>query len=120
MKEIRGELFVSLVLIALLGIVFNPWNTAMPDFMIMSLLLGLVVIFTVFAVFVWRENHGDEREVFHRHFADRIGYLAGSAFLLLAIVVEELNHALDRWLVAALAVMVLGKVAGLIYGKMKL
>jgi len=120
MKEIRGELIISFILIGLLAILFNPWNTAMPDMMVMSLLLGLVSLFSIFVIFIWREKKGDEREEFHRLFADRMAFLVGSGVLIAGVIIQELSHAIDRWLIATLAFMVLAKVAGLIYSKRKL
>jgi uncharacterized membrane protein len=116
----KKELLVGLGLLVLLFVIFNPWNMFMPGYAVMGLLVGAVVLYIFFATFLWRENHGDERERFHRLFADRIAYLAGSAFLLIAIVVQELGHALDPWLIFALALMVIAKIVGLIYGKNKL
>ncbi|MEK7093783.1 MAG: hypothetical protein AAB903_00400, partial [Patescibacteria group bacterium] len=69
MKEIRGELIISLILIGLLFVIFNPWNIIMPDMMIISILLCLVSLFSIFTIFIWREKRGDEREEFHRLFA---------------------------------------------------
>ena len=86
----------------------------------MAFLTGMVVLYLAFAIFFWREGRGDEREQFHRLFADRIAYLAGSAFLLVGIVISELAHALDPWLIFALALMVIAKIVGLIYGKNRL
>ncbi len=116
----KSELSVGLGLLALLYIIFNPWNMFMPGYLVMGLLIGAVVLYITFVTFLWRENHGDEREQFHRLFADRLAYLVGSALLLLGIVIGELRHALDPWLILTLAVMVLTKIAGLIYGKNKL
>ncbi len=120
MREIRGELFVSLVLVLLLGIVFNPWSMVMPDYVVMALLTGLIVSFIGFAVFVWREGSGDERETAHRLLADRVAYLIGSALLLIGVIIQEFRGSLDPWLIFVLAAMVLGKVAGLLYAKSKL
>lgn len=86
----------------------------------MGILIAAVVLYIIFAIFLWRENKGDEREAFHRLFADRIAYLAGSALLLIGIIAGELEHALDPWLVYGLAIMVIAKIGGLVYGKMKL
>jgi heme O synthase-like polyprenyltransferase len=116
----KKELLVGLGLLILLFIIFNPWNMFMPGYVVMSFLIGAIVLYIAFVTFLWRENHGDEREQFHRLFADRIAYLVGSALLLLGIVVGELQHTLDPWLIYALAFMVIAKIAGLIYGKNKL
>lgn len=116
----KKELLVALGLLVLLFIIFNPWNLFMPGYAVMSLLIGAIVLYIFFATFLWREHHGDEREQFHRLFADRIAYLAGSALLLIGIIVGELQHALDPWLIYALALMVVAKIAALLYGKNKL
>jgi heme O synthase-like polyprenyltransferase len=114
------ELSIGVILIALLVIIFNPWQMFMPGYMVMGLLIGLIVLYIAFATFIWRENRGDEREAFHRLFADRIAYLTGSAVLLVGIVANELSHRFDPWLIAALVFMVFAKVVGLIYGKNRL
>jgi hypothetical protein len=116
----KKELLVGLGLLVLLFIIFNPWNTFMPGYVVMGFLIAAVVLYAAFVTFIWQENHGDEREQFHRLFADRVAYLAGSALLLIGIVVGELQHALDPWLIYALALMVIAKIGGLIYGKNKL
>jgi hypothetical protein len=104
----------------LLFIIFNPFSLFMPGYMVMTYLVAAIVLFIVFATFLWKENKGDEREQYHRLFADRVAYLAGSATLLIGIVVSELAHELDPWLIYALAIMVIAKVGGLIYSKIKL
>jgi len=85
----------------------------------MMLLVGIVLLFGLFALFVWREKAEDEREIMHRMFADRIGFLAGSATLMLGIIIESLRHNLSDWLLIALGTMVLAKIFGSIYGKLK-
>ena len=116
----KKEMLVALGLLALLFIIFNPWNVFMPGYLVMGFLIGAVVLYAAFATFVWRENHGDERQRFHRLFADRVAYLAGSSLLLVGIVIGELGHALDPWLIYVLAFMVVAKVGGFIYGENKL
>jgi hypothetical protein len=116
----KKELLVGLGLLILLFIIFNPLNMFMPGYAVMGFLVGAIVLYSAFATFLWRENSGDEREVFHRLVADRVAYLVGSAFLLIGIITGELRHALDPWLIVALAVMVIAKIGGLIYGKNKL
>ena len=114
------ELSVGLGLVVLLLVIFNPWNMFMPGYLVMGFLIGIIVLYVAFAIFLWREQSGDEREQYHRLFADRIAYLVGSGLLIVAIVIQELAHALDPWLIFALVMMVLAKVIGLIYGKNKL
>jgi len=114
-----GELIASFVLIAILILLFNPLGLWMPNGLSMMMLLGLIVVFAVFASFVWKEKARDERESMHRMFAGRVAFLAGSGTLVLAIVVESFQHALDFWLVLTLVVMVITKVVGMLYSQMK-
>ena len=120
MNTFKSELSIGIALIVLLFVIFNPFSLFMPGYLIMFFLIGAIVLFIAFATFLWRENEGDEREAFHRLFADRVAYLCGSGILLIGIVIEELNHSLDPWLIYALALMVIAKVGGLIYSKIKL
>ena len=60
----------------------------MPSMATMMVLVLIVVAFAVFAVFVWRERHGDEREQLIRFIASRIAFLATGLVLLLGIIVE--------------------------------
>ena len=71
----KKELLVGLGLIVLLFIIFNPWNMFMPGYLVMGFLIAAIVLYIAFATFLWREGRGDEREQFHRLFADRIAYL---------------------------------------------
>ena len=119
MNTFKSELTVGLGLLVLLFIIFNPFSVLMPGYMIMTFLVAAIVLFITFATFLWKENQGDEREQYHRLFADRIAYLVGSATLLIGIVISELARSLDPWLIYALVIMVIAKVAGLIYGKIK-
>jgi len=49
--------------------------------------------------------------------AGRVGYLSGMTALVIAIAIEALTSHVDPWLIVVLGVMVVGKVAGHIYGK---
>jgi hypothetical protein len=119
MKNFLAELIIALVLLALVFVLFNPSNIFMPTYVEMCILAALVVLFGVFANFIWREKSGDEREQLHRMLADRIAFLAGSGVLLLGIVVQEFSNTLSPWLLLTFAVMVITKIAGLIYAKVK-
>lgn len=91
----------------------------MPQEVHMTMIIALVTFFIVFASFIWREKTGDEREVSHRNLSGRWAFLAGTSIAVVGVVVQSLQHTLNIWLVLTLVAMVLGKVAGLIYGKIK-
>lgn len=112
-----GELVVGLVLVVLLILLINPFPMYMPSGLEMGLLAGAVVAFAVFGALVWREKVADEREAAHRALAGRIGFLVGALVLTIGVLLQSLAHSLDPWLVLGLGAMILGKLAGLVYGK---
>lgn len=111
------EVSISGILIILLVLFLNPFDFWMPTALLMMMVLGLVVVFALFASFVWRENHRDEREGLHKMMAGRIAFLVGAALLTLGIIVQSFNHNLDPWLVFVLTGMIVAKVITLIYGR---
>ena len=113
------EIIVSVVLIALLILFLNPFELWMPPILLMMLILGLIVVFGVFASFIWRENARDEREGLHKMMAGRFAFLAGTASLVIGIIIQSLKHELDFWLVLTLGIMILAKIIGLIHGQAK-
>ena len=113
------EIVVSLVLIILLVLFLNPFELWMPPILLMMMVLGLVVVFSLFASFIWKENNKDEREGLHKMMAGRIAFLAGTATLVVAIIIQSFRHELDAWLVVALGVMILAKIGGLLYGRIR-
>ncbi len=80
------EILISVVLIVLLVLLLNPFGFWMPTTLLMLMVLGFVVVFSLFVSFVWKENHRDEREALHKMMADRIAFLVGTVFLVLGIV----------------------------------
>ena len=113
------EIIVSSVLIILLILFLNPFDFWMPTILLMMMVLGLVVVFAIFASFIWRESARDERESLHKMMAGRIAFLAGTAVLVIGIIVQSFKHKLDLWLVLALGAMILAKIIGLIYSRIK-
>ena len=118
-NDFLQEIIVSLVLIVLLGFFLNPFGLWMPNNILMMMVIGLVVVFSLFASFVWKENVRDERESLHRMIAGRAAFIVGSGSLVLGIIVQSLKHNLDPWLIFILGVIVLAKISGIIYSKVK-
>jgi len=112
---IKEAIFAAAIII-LLVLDLNPSNFYMPDETIMSIVLGLLIAFIAFGIFVWRERAKDEREIFHQAHADRVAFLSGSTVLVIGIFIQSFAS-LDHWLVYALGVMVITKLFGLIYMK---
>ena len=110
-------MIISVVLIVLLILFLNPFELWMPPVLLMMMVLGLVMAFALFASFIWRENSRDEREGLHKMMAGRFAFLAGTASLVIGIIVQSFRHELDFWLVLTLGIMILAKITGLIYGR---
>ncbi len=118
-NDLSQEIIISLILIALLILFLNPFGFWMPTILLMMMMLGLIVVFSAFAIFIWREHARDEREGLHKMMAGRIAFLAGTVVLVIGIIVQSFKHELDSWLVVTLGVMILAKTMGLIYSRVK-
>ena len=110
---------VAFVLVFLLLCFIDPFGWEMPDAVHMTLLGLIVALFATFALFLWRETATDEREHLHRFIAARFGYAVGGALLLLGIVIQAFSHHIDPWLPSILAGMVLAKIAGRAYARIR-
>lgn len=110
MKNNLKESIVTLGLVATAILLLNPFHFWMPDMMVVSMLAIILVLFAVFASFILREKTLDERDDQHRTLAGRNAFLAGSATLILGIIVQGYANQVDGWLVVALIVMVMTKI----------
>ncbi len=109
------EMTISGGLIVLLILFVNPFKFWMPSMMLLTMILALVVLFAVFASFVWREHSQDERESVHKMMAGRVAFLIGAGLLVVGIIYQSFHHTLDVWLVVTLVGMIIAKICGLIY-----
>jgi len=114
-----SEVIISIIFLALLVLVADPFMKFMSHSLAYILLLALVIIFALFAGFVWREKAADERESLHRLTAGRVGYLLGTAGLLVGIVAEGFSGHIDPWLLIALGAMILGKLLSFVWSRNK-
>jgi len=110
-----NEITISIFFLILIVLFLDPLMVLMPHSLIYMALGGVVLLFALFANYVWREHSLDEREEMHKAVAGRIGYLVGSGILMVALVAQTLSGHVDTWLVLGLAGMVVGKLAGLAY-----
>ena|SRR5215469_10495526 len=114
-----GEIIISLLLIGVLISLSDPMYLLMPKGMyplITPLLLALLIIF---AGILWKERPGDEREHLHKFMASRSAYFAGIVVLIIAIALQSIHREIDIWLIITVCIMLLAKIAGIIYGHIK-
>lgn len=98
----------------------NPGNLSMPMGVISTLIITLIISFTTFAAYILNEKATDERASLHILRAGRVSYLVGVGILILGIVVQALQHAIDSWLVLSLCGMILSKILSRIYFHFKM
>ena len=113
------EISIAAVLIVLLILLLDPFMYLMTSPMQMLTLALILIIFVSFCAFVWREKPNDERETLHKQIASRFAYLSGASVLIIGVIYQSLNHILDPWIVFALIVMILAKIAGSLYANNK-
>jgi hypothetical protein len=105
------HLIVALIVVFMLLALGDALPFWMPTMNEMVALTGATCLLTVWAGFVLLESRGDEREMVHRMDAGRVAYLAGLGVLMLALVQQGFAHAIDPWILVALGVMVVSKIA---------
>lgn len=119
-NSLVGESIISILLVGLLLLCWNPGKSIwMPSMGMSMVLLILVIVFMVFAAFVWKERARDEREEQHRLVSGRVSFLCGALMLLIGIVAESYRGTPDPWLLAALGSMVIAKLSTRVYGQIK-
>ncbi len=110
MKNNFIESIVSLGLVVTTLLLLNPFHFWMPDMLVVCMLVGIFVMFAIFASFILREKAGDERDEQHKALAGRNAFLIGSAVLIVGISIQGYAHVVDEWLVLALIAMVITKI----------
>lgn len=114
------EIFLILALLGLIVLVINPMGFLMPHMLWLGCVIASAVSFLAFVLFVWQETASDEREVYNRMFAGRVGFLVGAGGLLIGIIVESLaGREVSVWLPVSLGAMVLAKLFAAIYSEEK-
>jgi hypothetical protein len=81
----------------------------MPMMGEMIALLIVVLLLLVWVGFVLKEKAHDERELLLKMKSGRVAYLSGLGVLMVGLLVQGFQHAIDPWLAVALAVMVVAK-----------
>ena len=115
MKNNFVSIALAVLLIVLLLAVSDPFMLWMPPMGFLAAMLCAALLLCVWAGFVMYERVTDERETLHRMHAGRAAYLSGIGVLTAAFVVQGFSHAIDPWISAALAVMVVAKLVARLY-----
>ncbi len=113
----NNTIILLIAILLVVGLFINPFDFWMPTAFVYMLLASLLIVFAIFAGFVWQEGKGDEREQALRSHAGRIGYIATTTTLVVGIVVQALTDYVDPWLVAALGVAVVAKLVAYMWAE---
>ena len=112
------EIILSILLLTTAALFCNPLQKLwMPTMFASAILLCFLIIFILFAAFIWKEKPRDEREEANRLLAGRVGFLAGTGILVIGIIYQTLKHNLDIWLLVTLLIMILAKLIVGIYSE---
>lgn len=115
--KLFSETVISLVLLFVLVCFINPFGLWMTDGFHMTLLGLVTALFSVFAMFLWKDGAQDERESLHRFISARFAYVVGGVLLLIGTIFQAFTHQLDLWLPLVLAGMVFAKIVGRVYAR---
>lgn len=112
-----AEIGISILLIICLILLSDLCSSWMPKGLYMIITISLAFLFLLFVTLVWKEQARDEREYLHRYIASRFAYLSGVITLVVGVVFQSFQYEVDPWMVITLGIMVLAKIAGLMYSR---
>ena len=101
--------------IVLAGVLLNPGYWEMSSALEMLIVALLVVSIALFGGLIWKERVNDEREQYHRMFADRIGFIAGLIFAVGLVAKQSLTHTLDKDVLVLIILMIMVKIGAVLY-----
>ncbi len=101
-------LLLGLAMIAVLAIA--PKTFVMPTSLQMLILAAVLGLIATFLVVFWREQPDDEREMQNQALASRSAYIVGSLVLIVALIIQSLNHTLDPSIPVTLLAMIATKI----------
>jgi hypothetical protein len=114
-----SESLVALAVLAVLFLKIDPFHWLMPNELQMLVLCLFAAALALYAGAVFREKAKDERESSHLYRASRWGYLVGLVSISILVVVRDIQHKLDPWLLGILGVMVIAKIVVLRWAEWK-
>lgn len=115
MKTKTVHILGGIISILLVWLVADPFMVWMPPFFAMGCLIALSAGMLLWTGLVVFEGDGDERDSAHKMKADRNAYLAGMLILIVALVLQGLQHHVNPWIASALTIMVVTKIISRIY-----
>jgi hypothetical protein len=118
-KSLVTELFFTVVLTALIFLLFNPAHVWMPMFIHIAAIGVLLLVFTILSFIVLTHLGEDEREQRLRLSSYQVSYVLTCAVLTTAVVVQSFQHNVDVWIIVSLIVMLTSKYISLLISHLR-
>lgn len=106
----NAEFILSIGIIGLLLLAYDPFGITMPSSLQMATLVTLLLVLSLFLVVFWKEKSHDEREELHKHYSGKVAYTAGILSLMIVISTQLLHHKYDIWAPITMAIMIITKI----------
>ncbi len=114
-----SEILLAIGLLLVLFLKLDPFHLFMPTATQMILLVIFAAAFALYSGAIYREKARDERESLHLYRANRMGYLVGVVSISVVIVIQDIRHELDPYLLIILALMIVVKLIALLHARIK-
>lgn len=114
-----NEILLAIGLLVILFLKLDPFHWFMPTATQMLLLCLFAAVFALYSGAIFREKAKDERESLHLYRANRMGYLVGVVSLSVIIVIQDILHTLDPYMLLVLALMIVVKLVTLLHARIK-
>jgi len=118
-NEFLNEILIGLIVLVLAIGTLNPFGIWMPNEVEMLVYFLVVIVFGIFAVFVWREKARDEREEQMRMKVGRLSWIFGTSIIIFGVLVQAFAHSVDPWLIYALIGLLSSKLVAQVYVRIK-
>jgi hypothetical protein len=117
--SIVKESLAGLLMLVLLFLFLNPLAWPISTDLFNMFAVALLVVFFLFAFLICHRKSNDERDEYVLLLGERFGFITGCSILLIALIIQARAGELDDWLVLTFIIMVIAKIIGMIYAKLR-
>ncbi len=113
------ESVAGLFMLFFLFLFINPmqWNIASDMFNVFA--VSSFLVFFLFAFFICHRKENDERDEYVLLIGERAGFITACAVLLAGLIYQAKTGTVDEWMAITFILMVIAKILGMIYAKLK-
>ncbi|MFT7557626.1 MAG: hypothetical protein ACI83D_000291 [Planctomycetota bacterium] len=115
MHNTKKTFLVAGVFIVLLLLLLNPFGWWMSSTLITIIVIGVLIVFSLYSGLFFREKINDERELAHSGLAARVSYMVTHWALVFGIIIQAIQRDLDIFLISILILSIVAKLCARIY-----